>query len=96
MIKGNFRYLLNENYYWLFKKFVIFDVDRKLNIHLIFMSVADVAREYGISQTRLNAIIAVNKPIEKFKLEQDLNIHVLQEEFDQFVQDDFAKEQNGV
>ena len=58
------------------------------------MSVADVAREYGISQTRLNAIIAVNKPIEKFKLEQDLNIHVLQEEFDQFVQDDFAKEEN--
>jgi hypothetical protein len=37
------RYLLQENYYWLYKHFVIFDVDRKLNIYLTFMSKAAVA-----------------------------------------------------
>jgi len=79
------RYLLNENYYWLFKKFVIFDIDRQLNIHLIFMNVAEVAKEYGITRNRLNAILSENKPVEKFRIDQDANLQILQEEFDQFV-----------
>jgi len=88
------RYLLNENYYWLFKKFVIFDIDRQLNIHLIFMNVAEVAKEYGITRNRLNAILSENKPVEKFRIDQDANLQILQEEFDQFVKQDLGEDED--
>jgi hypothetical protein len=52
--------LINENYYWLFKKFVIFDIDSSLNIHLIFMKDALVAKQYGITLSRINAILGEN------------------------------------
>lgn len=83
--------MLNENYYWLFKKFVIFDVDRDLNIHLIFMKSADIAKEYSITQERLNSIKAEHKPVEKYKMAREeqmimmgemLNEHGYQEKKD--------------
>lgn len=54
------RYLLQENYYWLYKHFVIFDVDRKLNIYLIFMAKAAVAEKNEVTQDRCRRILREN------------------------------------
>ena len=42
-------------------------MDKSLNIHLIFMDSANVAREYSVTRPRLNKISADLKPIERFK-----------------------------
>lgn len=60
MAKEIKRYLLQENYYWLYKHFAIFDVDRKLNIYLIFMGSADVARKYEVTKDRIRRILREN------------------------------------
>lgn len=42
---------------------------------MIFMKDADIAKQYGITQLRLNAILNENKPIEKYKQEQTLEMN---------------------
>lgn len=54
------RYLLQENYYWLYKHFAIFDVDRKLNIYLILMGSAEVGRKYEVTKDRVRRILRDN------------------------------------
>ena len=54
------RYLLQENYYWLYKHFVIFDVDRKLNIYLIFMLRAAIAQRHDVTVDRCRRILREN------------------------------------
>ena len=66
MAKEIKRYLLQENYYWLYKHFVIFDVDRKLNIYLIFMARADVARKYEVTRERIRRILRENNLIQDY------------------------------
>jgi phage antirepressor YoqD-like protein len=41
---------------------------------MIFMKDADIAKQYGITQSRLNAILNENKPIEKYKMDQALEL----------------------
>jgi hypothetical protein len=60
------RYLLQENYYWLYKHFVIFDVDRKLNIYLVFMARADVARKYEVARERIRRILRENNLLQDY------------------------------
>lgn len=60
------RYLLQENYYWLYRHFVIFDVDRKLNIYLIFMARADVARRFEVTRERIRKILRENNLVQDF------------------------------
>jgi hypothetical protein len=54
------RFLLQENYYWLFKHFVIFDVDRNLNIYLIFMNKAAIAKKHDVYPDRCRRILRQN------------------------------------
>lgn len=54
------RYLLQENYYWLYKHYAIFDVDRKLNIYLIFMGSAEIAKKYEVTKDRIRRILREN------------------------------------
>jgi hypothetical protein len=54
----------------VYKKLVIFDIDSSLNIYLIFLRDADVGRENGITQQRINIILNQNRPVEKYKAEQ--------------------------
>ena len=54
----------------MYKKLVIFDIDSSLNIYLIFLRDADVGRENGITQQRINIILNQNRPVEKYKAEQ--------------------------
>ncbi len=54
------RFLLQENYYWLFKHFVIFDVDRNLNIYLIFMDKASIAKKHDVYPDRCRRILRQN------------------------------------
>ena len=61
---------MEENYYWVYKKLVIFDIDSSLNIYLIFLKDAMVGRENGINQQRINIILNQSRPIETFKAEQ--------------------------
>ena len=53
----------SENYYWLYKKFVIFDVDKALNIHLIFMNLSPLSEEFAVTKSRLRSIISSNELI---------------------------------
>ena len=61
--RSYFSYLKSENYYWLFKKFVIFDVDKGLNIHLIFMNLSPMSEEFGVTKSRLRSIISANEEV---------------------------------
>jgi hypothetical protein len=37
-----------ENYYWMVKRFLIFDVDQNLNIFLIFLDKNEIMKQYGL------------------------------------------------
>lgn len=54
------RFLLHENYYWMYKHHVIFDVDRKLNIYLVFLEVAPIARKCDVNRDRCRKILKEN------------------------------------
>ena len=54
------KFLLRENYYWLFKHFVIFDVDKNLNIHLIFMDKSPIAKKHDVHPDRCRRILREN------------------------------------
>lgn len=61
-----------ENYYWLYKHFMIFDVDKNLNVYLIFMSLAPIADNYAITRNRLRNILAFANPIERERASKSL------------------------
>lgn len=44
---------------------MIFDVDKALNIHLLFMSLAPIAEEYGITEKKVKAILQHHNPVAK-------------------------------
>lgn len=54
-------WLLEENYYWVFKKYVVFDIDRNLNIYLVFLEQHDIIIDYKITRERLNNIRLENQ-----------------------------------
>ena len=44
------RYLESENYYWMIKRFFIFDVDINQNIYVVFQENNDIMEQYGLKK----------------------------------------------
>ena len=42
---------------------MIFDVDKGLNIHLIFMNLSPMSEEFGVTKPRLRSIISANEEV---------------------------------
>jgi hypothetical protein len=52
-------WLEHENYYWMVKRFLIFDVDQYLNIYLIFLDKNEAMKQYALKKENIRFMAEV-------------------------------------
>jgi hypothetical protein len=55
-------FLERDNFFWMIKKFIFFDIDRELNVYVIFLERNETALRIGVNKESLREYMMIEAP----------------------------------